>query len=189
MRDVIDAGHAGGGIDPGAPGIIGIPESVIALQMAEKLSAKLQGVGHETMLTRTYEGDAASDSLLYRAEIANQWCADAFISLHCNSFASPSAKGFEIWTAPGQTESDRLATEIFEEVQAALPMLTMRADYSDGDPDKEARFTVLTATNMPSVLIEFGFISNGEDAVMLADPAFQDIWLDAVVRGIERWRA
>ncbi len=189
MRDAVDAGHAGGNVDPGAIGVVGIPESVIALQMAEKLTGKLQVIGHETMLTRTYEGDAASDSLLYRAELANQWPADVFISLHCNSFSGPSARGFEIWTGPGQNDSDLLATAIFEEVQAALPMLPMRADYGDGDPDKEERFTVLTATNMPAVLIEFGFISNAEDAIMLSDPAYQDIWLDAVVRGIMRWRA
>ena len=189
MKDALDAGHAGGAIDPGAPGCIGIPESVIALQMTEKLSAKLLAIGHETMLTRTVEGDADSDSLTYRANLANQWGADVFISLHCNSFSNPAANGFEVWTALEQDESDLLATAIFEEVQAALPMLVMRADYGDGDPDKEARFTVLTATNMPAVLIEFGFISNGEDAVMLADPAYQDIWLDAVVKGIVRWRA
>ena len=189
MRIAIDPGHAGGSVDPGAVGVIGKPESVIALEMAEKLSGKLQAIGHETMMTRTYEGDVATDSLLYRAELANQWPADVFISLHCNSFSAPSAKGFEVWTGPGQNDSDLLATAIFEEVQSALPMLVMRPDYGDGDPDKEARFTVLTATNMPAVLIEFGFISNAQDAVMLADPAYQDIWLDAVVRGIIRWRS
>ena len=189
MKICIDPGHAGGSVDPGAVGIVGVPESVIALQMAEKLAAKLQAIGHEVMLTRTAEGDAASDSLLYRAQMANEWGADLFISLHCNSFANQGAKGFEIWTSPGQNESDVVATMVFEEIQSALPMMTMRTDYGDGDPDKEARFTVLTATDMPAFLAEMGFISNPEDAVRLADATYQEIKMDAIVRGVTRWRS
>lgn len=184
MRICIDPGHAGGNIDPGAIGVVGVPESVVVLQMAEKLADKLQAMGHETMLTRTVEGDEDSDSLRYRANMANAWGADLFVSLHCNSFSNPAARGFEIWTAPGQNTSDIYATRIFNEVQAAFPDLVMRADYSDGDPDKEERFTVLMRTEMPAVLIEFGFISNPDDGALLIDPAAQDRMLDAVVRGI-----
>ena len=184
MKIAIDPGHAGGNVDPGAVGVVGVPESVVVLQMAEKLAEKLQQHGYETMLTRTYEGDAASDSLRYRANLANEWGADIFLSLHCNSFGSEAARGFEIWTAPGQNRSDDLATRIFNEVQTAFPDMPMRADYYDNDPDKEERFTVLVATDMPAALIEFGFISNPEDGARLIDPQWQDAMLDAVIRGI-----
>lgn len=184
MKIAVDPGHAGGSIDPGAVGIVGVPESVVALQMAEKLADKLRGLGHEVMLTRTYEGDAASDSLRYRANLANDWGADLFLSLHCNSFGSESAKGFEVWTAPGQNVSDEFATRIFNQMQTAFPEMVMRADFGDGDPDKEERFTVLVATDMPAVLIEFGFISNPEDGALLINPEAQNRMLDAVVVGI-----
>lgn len=38
-----------------------------------------------------------------------------------------------------------------------------RADWSDGDPDYEARFTVLTGTKCPAVLTESLFQDNKSD--------------------------
>ena len=96
-------------------------------------------------------------SPLTRAERANQYhSADAFfISIHANS---GGGTGFEVFTSPRETKSDQIATIFGEEFSNEFPDQRLRADYSDGDLDKEARFTVLTETDMPAVITENFFM-------------------------------
>lgn len=52
-------------------------------------------------------------------------------------------------------------------------------------PQREAAFVVLKSLDLPSALIEAGFISNGEDAVAMADPAWRKGFAASVARAIE----
>lgn len=174
---VVDAGH--GDNDPGAIGPAGTKEKDIALQFSLELADDLSRTA-EVTLTRT--GDTYP-TLHERAELANRLDA-TLISIHCNSYKERSAKGFEVWTSKGQTDSDILATDIYNQVKLADLGLTMRHDFADGDPDKEASFHVLRATSGPAVLIELGFISNPEGEQRLLDPVHMARLRAAIVRGI-----
>lgn len=190
MRIVIDPGHAGRNIDPGAVnGTTGLQEADVALVISRLVEKYLFAVGYEVKLTRTEWEQAETDDLSYRTALANNWGADIFISLHCNSAANPSAKGYEIWTSPGDTLGDRLATCIFNQIAAEFPDRAGRTDYSDGDPDKESRFYVLIHTDAPACLVEMAFISNDEEAALLADAAWQDRYARAIARGVTDYTA
>lgn len=130
----------------------------------------------------THNGSGAS--LWERSEFANTTRADVFLSIHCNAAADQAACGFEVWTSPGQTDADAYATAIYNAVRAAFPWIKMRSDYDDGDPDKEARFHVLRKTYMPAVLIEFGFLTNPEDAEMLMDQSTREHYANAVTSAV-----
>ena len=185
MRIVIDSGHAGRNIDPGAVNpSTGLQEADVALVISRLVENYLVNVGHEVRLTRTDWEQAETDDLSYRTALANDWGADIFISLHCNSVANPSAKGFEVWTSPGNTTGDELATCIYKQIAAEFPDRVGRCDYSDGDPDKESRFYVLVHTDAPACLVEMAFISNDEEAVLLADAVWQDRYARAIARGV-----
>ncbi|NLI41484.1 MAG: N-acetylmuramoyl-L-alanine amidase [Caldisericales bacterium] len=185
MRVVIDPGHAGRNIDPGAVnGTTGLQEADVALVISRLVKKYLLAVGYEVKLTRTEWEQAETDDLSYRTALANDWGADIFISLHCNSAANESAEGYEVWTSPGQTEGDRLATRIYGQIDAEFPDRVGRTDYSDGDPDKESRFYVLVHTDAPACLVEMAFISNDAEAALLADTAWQDRYARAIARGV-----
>jgi len=94
------------------------------------------------------------------------------------------AQGYEVWTSPGQTQGDVLATKIFNQVAGEFPDRTGRTDYSDGDPDKESKFYVLVYTNAPACLIETAFLSNEEETALLANSTWQDRYARAIARGI-----
>ena len=188
MKVMIDPGHAGRNIDPGAVNSgIGLQEADVALAVSRFLETELTRAGYEVKLTRTEWEQVETDDLEYRTSLANDWGADLFVSIHCNSAASPSAQGYEVWTSPGDTESDVLATCIYAQIAMEFPDRTGRADYSDDDPDKESRFYVLVHTEAPACLVEMVFISNDEEAALLADARWQSRQAGAIARGIAEY--
>lgn len=55
-------------------------------------------------------------------------------------------------------------------------------------PHRAADFSVLKAADIPSVLIEVGYLSSERDRANLADPAFIDRIAQALRNGIETWQ-
>ena len=82
-----------------------------------KITAPLTRTGQK----RLYKDNRHLD-LSARPAMANRLKADAFISIHCNGAVAPEANGFEIYTTPGQNNSDKLATAIFESWSEAFPL-------------------------------------------------------------------
>lgn len=183
MRVVIDPGH--GGTDPGAVNnSLKLKEASVALNYALLLKRTLISLGHSAVTTRV---DDNFINLADRCEIAGAYNADLFISLHCNAAESASAKGIEVWTSPGQTSSDDLATAMLNTFKQSFPGKTIRSDFADGDADRESKFYVLIHTAMPAVLVELGFISNSEDAIWLTDMRTISKYCDAIALSIAAW--
>jgi N-acetylmuramoyl-L-alanine amidase len=124
-------------------------------------------------------------SLKQRVNIANYFspAETIFVSVHCNA---GGGTGWEIFTTPGQTKSDKLAEYITNAVEHIYKRegLGLRYDTSDGDKDKEAKFYVLRETNCPAVLLECGFFDNRKDFELLQDASFQADLASFIVTGI-----
>lgn len=150
---VVDPGH--GGNDPGALGLYGLKESDVVLDVCLRAERLIDKSIVNLMFTRRAD---VFVSLQGRARFANDVRADLFLSVHCNSATPQSAHGYEAFTSIGTTRSDAKATRLLKLYGEEFPELRLRADWTDGDPDKEAKFTVLTATRMPAVLMELEFI-------------------------------
>ena len=190
MRIMIDPGHAGRNVDPGAVNqSTGLQEADVALFVSKLVETQLLAAAHEVKLTRTDWEQAETDDLNVRTSLSNDWGADLFVSIHCNSAVSPNAAGYEVWTSPGDTEGDALATCIYAQIAIEFPDRTGRADYSDGDPDKESRFYVLVHTDAPACLVEMAFISNDEEAALLSDVAWQTRYARAIALGATDYAA
>ena len=87
------------------------------------------------------------------------------ISLHLNAAGDGTkwmnATGWSCYTCKGQTESDRLATCLYEAAEQILKNQVIRTDYArDGDPDWEENFYILRHTLCPAVLVEQFFMDN-----------------------------
>lgn len=172
----LDAGH--GGKDPGACAN-GLQEKDITLAITLKIGKILERHGVKVCYSRTTDKYL---SLTERAELSNKNNADAFVSIHTNSFTNPSARGLEVWTSRGQTKGDILATYVGQELIKAFPDVPFRKDMSDGDLDKESNFTVLVKTKAPACLCELGFISNKEDNKLQTGK--QDEFAEAIAKGV-----
>jgi len=185
---MVDAGH--GGSDPGAPKGSDPCEARINLAVAQLLAMLLSDEGHGVILTRLVDATVSLDE---RVALEHRHRSDLFISLHCNSAEfedgtiNPQPHGIEIWTSPGETASDKAATAILQRIEQTFPERRYRKDLSDGDPDQEARFRVLTSTFGPAVLVEMEFASNPASCAWLEDPCVQHRMARAIADGALDW--
>ena len=161
MKICIDPGHSGS-CEPGACGG-GLTEASLVLYIARFTLAELELRGHSVRLTR--DGPVDDAEIDWRTELANEWGADLFISIHCNAAGRVDAEGTETYCYPGSVRGRELARRI----QFCLTDALLTEDRGV----KEANFEVLRETNCPAVLVECGFISNPVDREMLADPLEQ----------------
>jgi len=97
-----------------------------------------------------------------RVRRANKYPANNcfYLSVHSNA---GGGTGSEIFTSPGDTKSDRIATIFGNMYEDVFPDRILRTDFTDGDLDKEQRFYVLTKTKMPAILTESFFMDNREE--------------------------
>jgi len=169
---VIDAGH--GGHDPGAPGIIGIPEKDINLPVAMMVAEKLKARGIPVILTRSTD---VFVELNERAEIANRAGAALFVSIHSDAAeANPDARGYTVFTARSPDgQSVALAQGLSRQMSGA-------GVASRGVQQSNLR--VLVRTICPAALVELGFMTNSYEAKALAMPGYQDRLAQAVADGI-----
>ena len=116
-----------------------------------------------------------------RVNVANTYYKEypnaVLLSLHSNA---GGGTGFEVWTSPGQTKSDKYAEVLAHEIMAKFAM-PFRSDTSDGDHDKEAAFYILQETVCPAVLVECLFFDNYNDYLKLEDKVFRKRYVDALV--------
>lgn len=174
----IDAGH--GGPDPGAS-YAGIAEKNITRDLASRIGRRLAARGVEIVELRPGDENV---SLNMRAIKANVERVAFVLSVHVNAAETPAARGFEVWTSPGDTPADAIATAIWAALRRARPGVPARADYDDGDPDKEANFYILRYTAAPAVLVEIGFLSNAEDRAWMLVPENLELLAVAIVSAL-----
>ena len=106
------------------------------------------------------------------------------LSIHANA---GGGTGFEMFTSVGETKSDRIANILIKEYSDTIPQLKLRKDESDGDLDKEAKFTIITETYCPAILIETAFMDKyWPDCKMLLHD--EDIFVEAIFNGILQLR-
>ena len=169
----IDAGH--GGTDPGALGY-GYRESDLNLQVAKKVESKLKSKGIDVKMSRNSD---IFYSLSERAEMANDYGADAFVSIHQNSAEAKSANGIETYYNRNKEEDKPLSNDIQTQV--------ISQTGANNRGVKNAEFTVLLKSKMISALVECGFITNELEVKKLSDSSYQDKLATGIANGIEEY--
>jgi N-acetylmuramoyl-L-alanine amidase len=179
---VIDPGH--GGSDPGAIGAK-TQEKIITLAVAQKVQALLEKEGAKVVMTRTTDVDvygpnaSAVDELKARANVGNNNKADAFLSIHINSFTGLSVGGTAAYYYK-KTNYDATLASCIQDSLVTAGGLQDRGTYA-------AKFYVLKHTQMPATLAELGFISNPKEEQLLSTPQFQQQLAQGIVTGLDKF--
>ncbi|SEN61646.1 N-acetylmuramoyl-L-alanine amidase CwlD [Lihuaxuella thermophila] len=183
---VIDPGH--GGPDGGAVSEQGLLEKDVTLKISLYLRDYLQEAGAFVIMTREKDRDLAepgtqrlsrrkTEDLLKRIHITKEKNADALVSIHLNSFPSSRWSGAQTFYNPVREENEKLATLIQKELIRQLGN-TNRLPKQKGD------IYILKASPVPTALVEVGFLSNPQEAALLASENYQKKVAASIYYGI-----
>lgn len=185
----LDAGH--GGADGGAVSREGTIEKDLNLAIVLYLRDYLQQAGALVILTREGDYDLArpdtrgysrrkTEDLLERSARVQQRKADLAISIHMNSIPSPRWSGAQTFYHSDNPEGRRLATDIQWEMRTAL-------ENTERVPKTNDTVYLLKSLQIPTALVEVGFLSHPGEARLLADESYQKKVAAAIYRGILRY--
>jgi len=171
IKILIDQGHnPSGSPNSGAVGN-GIYESEINYEVGIYLQNMLNSDGRfEARVSRptptTVLGYDNNSSLAARVNMANNWPADYFVSVHCNANVSPAINGTEIYIYEYNTQANWLAFDV-------LDGITRTVGTRDNGIRTNPGLYILRRTNMPTILVELGYVTNPSDAIKLRDNTCQ----------------
>lgn len=181
---VIDSGH--GGNDPGKIGGNDVKEKDINLEIAKKIKKKLEKAGIEVVMTREDDSTLASSSdtnkkvqdMKARVKLINDTKPAIAVSIHQNSYGDADIHGAQVFYYSHSRDGENYA----KLMQKALLAV-------DKDNTREAKandtYYLLKRTEVPTIIVECGFLSNPEEAEKLVTKEYQEEMAVAVVQGIQ----
>lgn len=169
---VIDPGH--GGYDPGALSQDEMTyEKDVTMQIAYKIGQQITKLDPSIQVKFTRIDDDLSwpenemDDLLARVEIAKHTNADYFLSIHLNSSENASGAGYEGFAKA----SDLFSQAVYSQISEGLESI----GYSyDRGLFTDVSLFVVDQLDIPSLLLEVGFISNPSELSALENPLIQN---------------
>ena len=189
LKVVIDAGH--GGHDTGAIGRSGLQEKRVNLDIARRVYGRLKAMGVNARLTRVDDNSVRPwrrgnrkehrAELLRRCEIANEMGADLFVSIHANARRSNPMEHRGTETYCRKSDSFAFGYAMQRELVKAVGL-------PDGGVIRHPKsIIVLSYTEMPSVLVEVGYLSHPVDEAVLAMEETRERAARGIVSGIKRY--
>ncbi|KIL49880.1 cell wall-binding repeat-containing protein [Jeotgalibacillus soli] len=201
---VIDPGHGGiySGTTGYSGGTTGYHEKHANLQVSLLLRDELQRRGYEVYMTRSTDRNFASPNsadLAARMKLANDYVngkndQSVFVSIHHNATSSPSFRGYETYyfdkanvnpnypPDPLQVkyspDSKRMAAEIHNGVLSNAPVPEGRGLIHED-------FFVIRNAQMPSALIEVGYMTNPTEERLIKQRDFQTKVAAGIANGID----
>lgn len=189
---ILDAGH--GGIDPGKLSNDKlILEKDINLAITLKLRELLEASGALVVLTR--EDDSSlyvedgnkttrqkyNENLKNRKKIIQESNANMFVSIHSNAFTESKYYGAQTFYPKSEEDS----CELSKIIQTELKRVVDNTNNREIKPTED--IYVLKDNEIPSVLIECGFLSNDKEAKLLNDEKYQEKIAWAIYVGIQKY--
>ena len=194
---VLDPGH--GGTDAGAHSSDGTLEKKVVLDLSQQIADRLTGT-YRVNLTRSDDYQLDTDR---RTDVANNFGADVFVSIHAAGSYASANKGICIYYFEGVAPGEITDSGSQKDSQVSLPVwdhLQLRHIHTSRMLAKNlkdrlaplsqttitaAPLLVLRGADMPAVLIEIGYLSNPEDAKALRDPQYLESLTVAIANGID----
>ncbi len=184
---VLDAGH--GGEDGGAVSNNGTTEANTNLKIALKLQNLLEQSGCNVILTRSddnaiYDIDSKTlkekkvSDIKERVKIGNNSSADIFVSIHLNKIPQQQYYGWQTFFKNGNDQGEKLANKIQENLNEAIQKENKRV------PLKIDNVYIIKHVEIPTCIVECGFLSNPEEEKQLMQDEYQNRLAWGIYTGI-----
>lgn len=186
---LIDAGH--GGNDPGGQGASGTIEKHINLSIAKKLKGYLEDQGYTSVMIRETDealydpnnliGTKKGTDMKHRKEHIEEYNCDLLVSIHLNKFPEAKYYGAQVFYLKGSEEGQKLGILVQNELKRIIGRGNTRVAKSSSD------YYLLKGNKIPSIIVECGFLSNGEEERLLGDDNYQNQLAYAIFSGITKY--
>lgn len=174
---ILDAGH--GKPDEGAQSNNGTTEANINLSIALKVQKLLEQSGSTVILTRSDENgiyDEGSSTIRKmkvtdiknRVEIGNESSADIFVSIHLNKISQEKYWGWQTFFKNGNEQSKKLAQSLQTGINETIQKENKRV------PLKIENIYIIDHVEIPTTIVECGFLSNNEEENLLQTEEYQN---------------
>jgi N-acetylmuramoyl-L-alanine amidase len=214
-RIVVDAGH--GGKDPGAIGPSGIMEKDLTLAIARQLARRLRLEGFDVYLTRdsdvfitleerTAFANRKKADLFVSIHINSHndhmvsGIETYFLNLTTDSSAIAVAARENATTSKSLSDLQLIINDLMLNskinessrfancIHKCVVSQATTTGYRGRDLGvKQAPFYVLLGAQMPSILVELGFITNSTDSSLLLSDTYQSTLIDGIAKGINKY--
>ena len=181
----IDPGH--GGQDPGCIGIDGLKEKTVDLDVAKLLEKRLKmELGIPIYLSR--DGDYALTPT-QRLKPATHPDVDAFLLLHAEGSFNASPHGICLFVRPREeSKSGVLPAEEGASMRLARCLEeSLRQGGFLVDGIFRAPLLPLGRGDLPTVMVELGFLTNPQDAALLRNEGEQEKIAEALFAGLKKF--
>jgi N-acetylmuramoyl-L-alanine amidase len=118
----------------------------------------------------------------------NHLGVDAAIHLHTNADDNPSLRGIRIYHFPGRGADKRLATVALCYIKESLRSNQAFETFPVASQSHEANHGENRYAEMPSVIAEVGFHTNGDDAAAIGSYVFRDLAMRGLEKGYRMFR-
>ncbi len=190
---VIDAGH--GGNDVGAIGRLDkknvVYEKNIARKVVDIVMSMVDTNKYTVIESRLGDSNTHRHN---RVLLAQRFRTDLFLSFHCNANINKTWNGIEIHISdsslstkdttsipnPNYAINTGFADTLFKDIGRAFPLLKKNKVVHRKD-----RIWVLYASHFPSIIVEWGYITNKHDLEIMNDPVAQQVLARTVWKSID----
>lgn len=180
---VVDAGH--GGSDPGKIGVNHTIEKEVNLAIAKLVKKELEKSGVKVVMTREADSGLTSKTLVStkvedmkeRVRIINQANPEITVSIHQNSYQESSVHGAQVFYFTHSKAAEDAALIMQERLREVDKGNTRQAKAND-------TYFMLKKTEVPTIIVECGFLSNREDAEKLVKEEYQKQMAEKICEGI-----
>jgi len=201
----LDFGHGGhdNGTDSRAIGYANLKEKDVAFAVGTELYDQLKKEGFNVIMTRKDDTFVALDA---RTSLANSIHADLFLSIHANASPNKNDSGIETYyldpsllklsfnsmdaacTKLANAQADKRCAQ--SKLLAQLTQEHILREVRKETPstiDRKVHGTVLqvlAGITMPGALMEIGFLSNPEEALLLSDAEHRIRVAQGICKGV-----
>lgn len=157
-----------------------ITEEEIVWDLATRVEGRMVAAGMETIMSRPRQDDPSHKQ---RADIANAFDADLMICIQCDSYPNDKANG----VATFYFGSEQGSSSITGELLSGFVQREIVARTGLGNCGNHGRtWDLLRITQMPTIEVVMGYLTNPDDVAILTDPAQRDAIAEAIVVAVKR---
>lgn len=165
---------------------VGMTEEKLNLTVGLKLREALEDLGAEVIMTRDVSEITISG--IERCTIANNANVDVKVSIHADGSNDPSVHGVSVLVPSG----DLLGTPAISEKSVCLGELMVNAIADETGAKNRGAIprTDMTGFNfseVPTVLVEMGFMTNKDEDALLETDEYQNKIVDGMVNSLLDW--